>query len=358
VVVFCGDEPLTSSTQMVEGVTVERLDILTRVYGTPVMPALLAKLATEPADILHANFPSPYLACLTAVASKLKTTQSVLTWHNDLPPVTRAAGLIAEVHDRIALPIYLHRFNRIIATSKPYANTSRNLRRFSERVVVIPNGVDTARFNPNVSGEELRQRFGLVGHRVLLFVAALTQWHRYKGLDVLLSAMSRLKKLGEDVRLLVVGDGILAPEYRSLANSLRISEEVTFAGDVSDDDLPEYYACADVLIVPSKDRSEGFGLTILEANATGKPAIGSNVGGIPSVIVDGKNGKLVPPNDPTALSSTISGLLSSDVLLDRLGRNARSIAEKHDWSIVAEQTERVYESARRANESVRPSLRL
>jgi len=79
VVVFCGDEPLTPSTQVVEGVRVERLDILTRVYGTPVMPSLFGKLATEPADILHANFPSPYLACLTSVASKLKRTPSVLT---------------------------------------------------------------------------------------------------------------------------------------------------------------------------------------------------------------------------------------------------------------------------------------
>jgi glycosyltransferase involved in cell wall biosynthesis len=222
-------------------------------------------------------------------------------------------------------------------------------------VVVIPNGVDAVRFNPSVSGEELGQGLGLAGHRVLLFVGALTRWHRYKGLDVLLSAVSLLNRAGEDVRLLVVGDGCLAPEYRSLANSLRISKEVIFAGNVSDDDLPKYYACADILIVPSKDRSEGFGLTILEANATGKPAIGSNVGGIPSVIEDGKNGKLVPPNDATALSETIREVLSSDALLDRLGRNARSIAEKHDWSIVAEQTERVYESARRANESVRPS---
>jgi glycosyltransferase involved in cell wall biosynthesis len=339
---------------MLEGVRVERLDILSRVYGTPVMPSLFGKLLAEPADILHANFPSPYNACLTGVASRIKAIPSVLTWHNDLPPVTRVAGVVVGIHDRIALPTYLPCFSRVIATSKQYAKTSRNLSRFSKRVAVIPNGVDTVRFNPNVSGDELRQRLDLAGHRVLLFVGALTQWHRYKGLDILLSAMSLLNKASEEVRLLVVGDGSLASGYRSLANSLRISKAVTFAGDVSDDDLPEYYACADVLIVPSKDRSEGFGLTILEANATGKPAIGSNVGGIPSVIEDGKNGKLVPPNDPAALSETIRQLLDTEALLNRLGRNGRSIAEKHDWSIVAEQTERVYEFARLASESVRP----
>jgi len=213
-------------------------------------------------------------------------------------------------------------------------------------VVVIPNGVDTTRFNPKVSGEELRQRLRLAGHRVLLFVGALTQWHRYKGLDVLLSAVSLLNRAGEDVRLLVVGDGSLAPEYRSLARSLRISEEVIFAGEVSDGDLPEYYACADILVVPSKDPSEGFGLTILEANASGKPVIGSNVGGIPSVIQDGKNGRLVPPNDLSILAESIRQLLSSHDLMVELSKAGRQIAERYDWSIVAERTERLYESVR------------
>jgi glycosyltransferase involved in cell wall biosynthesis len=72
-----------------------------------------------------------------------------------------------------------------------------------------------------------------------------------------------------------------------------------------DEELPMYYACSGVLVLPSKDRSEGFGLTILEANATGKPAIGSSVGRMPSVIQDGYNGSLVPPNDPAALAQAI-----------------------------------------------------
>jgi len=212
--------------------------------------------------------------------------------------------------------------------------------------VVIPNGVDVKRFNPQVRGHQLMEEIGLRGRNVLLFVGALSQWHRYKGLDVLLSAMSRLRKMDENIRLLVVGDGGLSEEYRALAKSLGVSEEVVFAGNVPDDALPEYYACADIVVVPSKDRSEGFGLTILEANASGKPVIGSNVGGIPNVIQDGKNGRLVPPNDPIILAETIMQLLGSDKLMAELGGAGRVLAEKYDWSMVAERTEGLYESVR------------
>ena len=178
----------------------------------------------------------------------------------------------------------------------------------------------------------------------MLFVGALTPWHRYKGLDVLLRAMQLLRKARDNVRLVVVGDGSLASEYRNLARALLVSDSVIFAGNVPDYDLPKYYACSDVLIQPSKDRSEGFGLTILEANASGKPVIASNVGGIPSVIEDGRNGSLVPPNNPGALSRKIEALLQSNDLLARMGRNGRSIAESLDWSIIAQRTERLYEA--------------
>ena len=86
VVVYCGAEPLAPGTRLIEGVRVERLGILCKVYGTPVMPSLTARLLRESADIMHANFPSPLGAFQTGVVSKLKSTPTVLTWHNDLPP--------------------------------------------------------------------------------------------------------------------------------------------------------------------------------------------------------------------------------------------------------------------------------
>jgi glycosyltransferase involved in cell wall biosynthesis len=102
---------------------------------------------------------------------------------------------------------------------------------------------------------------------------------------------------------------------------------------------------ADVLVLPSKDMSEGFGLTLLEANASGKPAIASNVGGIPSVIKDGYNGMLVSPNDPRSLADAIMRLREKPDECREMGGNGRRFAELHDWSIIALKTERVYEDA-------------
>jgi phosphatidylinositol alpha-1,6-mannosyltransferase len=186
----------------------------------------------------------------------------------------------------------------------------------------------------------VRQTLGDV--KIILFVGALSKWHSYKGLDVLIKAFASANKLRRDMALLVVGDGSLKPTYQKLASKLRLSDNALFAGNVSDENLPSYYAASDMLILPSKDRSEGFGLTILEANACGKPAIGSNVGGIPNVIHHGYNGLLVPPNNPEVLSAAITRLAENGSLRREMGRNGRRFAEEHDWSKVAEATEKIY----------------
>jgi glycosyltransferase involved in cell wall biosynthesis len=345
VTVICSSPPFEPGMQFVDGVKVERLRMCGKLYGTPIMPELFQKLMGEQADIIHANFPSPYIACLASTISRIRGVPAVLTWHNDLPPVTRIARILVTAHDQLVLPLYLPQFSSIIATSKLYAETSQILEAHKDRVVVIPNGVDTQRFNPDIPGDEIRSRLGVDRGKIVLFVGALTQWHRYKGLDVLIKSIALLKNAGSQLRLLVVGGGELQVEYVQLAGELGVRDRVIFAGNVPDGDLPKYYACADVLALPSKDRSEGFGLTILEANATGKPAIGTTVGGIPSVIRDGYNGLLVLPNDPRTLADVIRKGLADDDLLERMGKNGRIFAEQHDWSIVAQQTENLYERA-------------
>ena len=344
VVVFCSNPPLEIGSRRINGLRIERLQISGRVYGTPIMLDLFLRLLSEPADVLHANFPSPYIAFMTAVVAKIRGLPAILTWHNDLPPVTRTAGAIVTFHDRIVLPVYLQCYEKVIATSDHYACISRNLRRVLSKVVVIGNGVDTKRFNTGVTGSRIRAKFNLNRSKVVLFVGALTEWHRYKGLDVLIEAFSMLNQQ-KSIRLLVVGDGVLKQEYQRLVSSMGLENSVVFAGNVPDLELPEYYACSDILALPSKDSSEGFGLTLLEANATGKPVVGSSVGGVPSVIRDGYNGVLVSPNNPRALANKLFELLNGDPgRLVEMGKNGRALAENLDWTIVAKDTEDLYES--------------
>jgi len=268
-----------------------------------------------------------------------------LTWHNDLPSVTIAARSLVNTHDRLVLPTYIRNFKRIISTSRKYAGSSLILKRWASKVAIIPNGVDCERFRPDLNPTEIRRKLKLGRNKAVLFVGALSKWHRYKGLDTLIEGFALVKKQRGDTTLIVVGEGSLRPYYQKLASRFGLTREVVFAGDVSDHDLPSYYAASDLLVLPSKDRSEGFGLTILEANACGKPAIGSDVGGIPDAIRHGFNGLLVPPNDPQALSTAIRYVVEDDSLRREIGKNGRAFAEEHDWSKIAEATERIYREA-------------
>ena len=343
--VFCAAPPRQPGSYNAEGIQLNALHVKTWLYGTPITTKLPWKLLIADADLIHAGFPSPYNAFSASLASWLKRTPSILTWHNDLPPVTATARLLVGMHDRLVLPTYIRTFKRIISTSRSYAESSRILREYAEKVRIVLNGVDGEKFHPNLKPNPIRQRLG--DAKIILFVGSLSKWHSYKGLDVLINAFASANKLRRGIALLVVGDGSLKPTYQKLASELHLADKVVFAGNVSDEDLPSYYAASDLLVLPSKDRSEGFGLTILEANACAKPVIGSNVGGIPDVIHHEYNGLLVPPNSPEALSTAIIRLVENDSLRSEMGRNGRRFAEEHSWSEVAEATERIYLEALR-----------
>lgn len=343
VAVLSASDPLLPGVSVVDGIEVHRLRSCGRIYGVPIVLGLPMALASLDADVLHANFPNPYTTSITSFTSVLRGIPSLLTWHNDLPPVTFTASIMVYVHDNLMAPAYLRNFKRIISTSESYAKSSNLLQQYQDRVVVIPNGVDTERFNPNRDGSQVRARYHLENSKVILFVGALTRWHRYKGLNILIKAFMEIQRQLTEARLLIVGDGDLKPEYQALSSP--ITQKVIFAGNVNDDELPNYYATSDLLVLPSIDRSEGSGLTILEANATAKPVVASNVGGIPSVVTHGVNGLLVPPRDEKTLAKTIINLMKNEAGLLEMGLNGRRIAEAHGWKHIAKKTEELYKEA-------------
>jgi len=142
--------------------------------------------------------------------------------------------------------------------------------------------------------------------------------------------------------LLIVGGGNFADRYKRLATDLGIRDSTIFAGSVSDDLLPQYYAACDLFVMPSKNRSEGFGLALLEAMASGKPTIGSRVGGVVDVIMDEETGLLVEPNDKARLAQAMVTLLCDQELRSRMGKRGREIAEINNWERVSKDMERLY----------------
>jgi len=206
-----------------------------------------------------------------------------------------------------------------------------------KRVIIFTPGVDTQRFNPHLDGSPIRQRYLLEGKRVLLTVARLVE---RKGGDKVIRCLARLCDTIPEIVYVVVGSGPERERLERLAQELGIGESVIFAGQVSGEELPLFYAACDLFIMPSRSvrerrDMEGYGLVFLEAGACGKPVIGGQGGGTQDAIEDGVTGLLVDPQDEDQIMEAISRILNDPPFAQRLGTNGRRKAlRKPDWSLI------------------------
>ena len=204
------------------------------------------------------------------------------------------------------------------------------------RIFVVHSGVDQTRFSPaNVPlyRDVTRRRHSLDPNEpVVLFVGA--DWER-KGLAQAIEALSRLRK--REAKLLVLGRGEVRM-YRKIAVERGVGDRVIFAGRR---ESQEYYAAADVFLLPTQ--YEAFGLSILEAMATGLPVVVSRSAGASELLRDGHDALLL--DDPLSgleAAAKLELLLSRQELRHQLGRRARETALQHSWSGVAKRTAEVY----------------
>jgi len=188
--------------------------------------------------------------------------------------------------------------------------------------------------------EEARAYVGLPrDHKVVLYVGRLDP---IKGLDVLLTAMARLKAAGalseHQACLILLGgpvdeENAVWQELQALREAHHLQGLVAFIGPRNREVLPYYYAAADVVVLPS--HYESFGLSVLEAMACGRPVVASQVGGLASLVRHGETGFLVPPQHPEALAGVLALLLGDARLRRRLGRCAARYARRYAWPRIA-----------------------
>ena len=141
-------------------------------------------------------------------------------------------------------------------------------------------------------------------------------------------------------RLLVIGDGGERKNLESLTEKLNLKERVRFFGEIPNEKVPEYLAAADCFILPSL--REGFGIAILEAQASGIPVIGTKVGGILDLIEDGKTGLLVVPKNNEAIAQAILEICSNPVLAQNLTQNAKINLGQYNWQNIASGVLKIY----------------
>ena len=209
------------------------------------------------------------------------------------------------------------------------------------RIEVVPCGVDLSLFRP-LDVHDARQRLGLNGEKVILYVGRVEP---IKGLELLLRSAAIMESQEPFKLMLIGGDNTKDGEVdrlMRLAEDLGIENVTEFVGTVDQKQLPLYYNAADVCVVPSY--YESFGLVALEALACGTPVVASRVGGLPTVVQHGRNGYLVSWRCPEPFADCLEVILSSKGLRRSMGQAARQWAEGMGWEMVAEETQRLYDS--------------
>jgi glycosyltransferase involved in cell wall biosynthesis len=236
---------------------------------------------------------------------------------------------------------FFSRMDGVIAPSNELARLTIDIGVPGERVRYVPNGVDPARFHPEASGEPCRRRYGIPsGDLLILCPRRLVQKN---GCIFLARAMRTILQMAPGARLLFAGDGPEREAIRQELESSGCSDRAVFAGDVSNDRMPGFYAAADVVVVPSL--IEATSLSVLEAMASGRPVVGTRVGGLPALIEHGHTGYLTRPADEADLALRICRTLTDPDGRSRMGQAARRrVLAAFTWDRVAELTACAYET--------------
>ncbi|MFN2450748.1 MAG: glycosyltransferase family 4 protein [Candidatus Dormibacteria bacterium] len=284
-------------------------------------------LAQEQFDVVH--YHEPLVPSLPITVLRFHHGANVGTFH------AMSKRNLGYYYGRPFLKRYFKRLHACIAVSVPARDFVS--RYFPGTYRVVPNGIDTHRFNAALPPHPA---YRTAGWDTLLFVGRLEQ---RKGLPTLLDAYGELRRRRGGVRLVVVGDGPMRWGYERYVEAHAIPD-VTFAGRVTAEELPRVYTAADVFCAPAVG-GESFGIVLLEAMASGVPVVASSIAGYSQVVASGEDGLLVPPRQAPTWALALERLLDDAPARRRMGVAGIAKAEHYDWQRVVDAVLDVYSEA-------------
>lgn len=333
-----------------ENIKIKRMIPIFKYGNAAIIPQLFFKL--KKFEVIHLHYPffgGAEIIFLWKLFNKFfrkKTAfkyRLVVTYHMDV--VGRGfLGWYFRFYNKFITPHILRLADKITVSSKDYIKNSKISNFFEsypDKFVEVPNGVDIENFKPREkSGRLLAKHALLPSDKIILFVGGLDRAHYFKGVEYLIRAMKLLRD--PKIKLLIVGEGDLKEHYINLSKSLDLSARIIFTGFAEDEVLPDYYNLCDLLVLPSIDRSEAFGVVLIEAMASGKPVIASNLPGVRGVIDNGKTGFLVNLKNEGDLASKIKNILQNNELRNKMGDAGRIRAEElYSWKKIGQKLDEI-----------------
>jgi len=275
-------------------------------------------------DLIHIH--GPLEPILPLIVLKRINIPKIGTFHTASPKLNLGYEIFGH-----QLKVYADQLDCRIAVS-------RSAKEFIEQYfpgdyLIIPNGVDLIRFNPDIKQLDKFDD----GTFNILFVGRMDP---RKGLKYLFKAFSLVYKQYPHCRLIVVGEGYLRDYYKMYLPSYLL-DKVIFEGYVPRDILPRYYASADVFCAPAIG-GESFGIVLLEAMASAKPIVASAIKGYRDLITYGQDGLTVSPKDPEMLKEAILKLIRDKSLRKKMGERGLLKAREYSWDKVTKQVEACY----------------
>jgi glycosyltransferase involved in cell wall biosynthesis len=290
-----------------------KLDLQIASTGFSASAFLRFSQLAKKADVINYHFPWPFMDVVHFATRVKKPT--VVTYHSDIIRQKHLLKLYRPLKRK-----FLASMDRIVATSPNYLATSDVLEKFSDKVSVIPIGLDKATY-PQPMPDRLQYWRERLGPKFFLFVGLIRY---YKGLHILVEAAQ-----GTDYPIVIVGAGPIEQELKAQAAQLGLSN-IHFLGHLPDEDKVALLTLCYGIVFPSHLRAEAFGISLLEGAMYGKPMISSEIGtGTTFINIADETGLVVPPSDPVALRQAMRYLCEHPEEAAEMGRRAEVRYWKH-----------------------------
>lgn len=209
---------------------------------------------------------------------------------------------------------------------------------FRVPIEALSNGIDLSRFAKGRVNHEIYERYDINPKKpTILYIGRVDP---EKSLDVLMDAFIKVQEKVENAQLVIVGDGTMRPKLEKMAKKAGISDKVVFTGRVIGKDLPQLYRTGDVFAITSKTETQS--IVLLEAMATGLPAVAVKAGAIPELVHNGENGYLCEADDVGAVAKSLICILQDKNLRETMSEKSLELIKKHDISYTLTRIEEIY----------------